>query len=95
MIHRRTFAALLAGLSASATHASANGKTVDVTMKQSPKSRFDHDVVKIADGDTVKWTNPVFVIHGVTFDRSMRRCNSLSMPLVQNIRQATGVRYHG
>ena len=72
-IHRRTFAELLAGvwLSAITTSASAGIKTVEVTMKQSPKSRFDPDVVKIAVGDTVKWTNPAFVTHSVTFDPSL------------------------
>jgi plastocyanin len=72
-MHRRAFAELLAGvgLCAFATAASAEGKTVEVTMKQSPKSRFDPDVVNIAVGDTVKWTNPAFVTHSVTFDPSM------------------------
>ena len=72
-IHRRAFAELLAGagLSAFATAALADGKTVQVTMKQSPKSRFDPETVTIAVGDTVTWTNPAFVTHSVTFDPGM------------------------
>ena len=45
------------GLSAAAP-AWAQGKTVEVSMKQSPKMRFIPDTVTIKAGDTVKWTNP-------------------------------------
>jgi plastocyanin len=67
-IHRRTFAQMLAALSMSSVPAWAQAKTVDVTMKQSPKSRFMPEVVNISVGDTVHWTNPAFVTHTVTFD---------------------------
>ena len=72
-IHRRAFAELLAGagLSVVSTAALAQGKTVEVGMKQSPQSRFAPEVVNIAVGDTVKWTNSGFVTHTVTFDPSM------------------------
>jgi len=67
-IHRRTFAQMLAALGLSSVPAWAQAKTVDVTMKQSPKSRFVPEVVNISVGDTVHWTNPAFVTHTVTFD---------------------------
>ena len=74
-IHRRTFAQLLAGLLTglgfSAIPALAQAKTDEVTMKQAPKSRFLPEVVNISLGDTVKWTNPAFVTHSVTFDPGM------------------------
>ena len=67
-IHRRAFAQMLAALGLSSARAWAQAKTVDVTMKQAPKSRFVPDVVNISVGDTVHWTNPAFVTHTVTFD---------------------------
>lgn len=70
-IHRRAFAQILAGLGFSALPALAQTKTVEVTMKQAPKSRFLPEVVTINPGDTVKWTNPAFVTHSVTFDPGM------------------------
>ena len=70
-IHRRAFTKMLAALGLSAVPALAQSKTVDVTMKQAPKSRFVPDPVTIAVGDTVKWTNPAFVTHTVTFDPAM------------------------
>lgn len=70
-IHRRAFAQMLAGLGVSAVPALAQAKTVEVTMKQAPKSRFLPEVVNISSGDTVKWTNPAFVTHSVTFDPGM------------------------
>ena len=72
-LHRRAFAELLAGLGlcAFATAAAAEPRTVEVTMKQAPKSRFVPEVVNIAAGDTVNWTNPAFVTHSVTFDPAM------------------------
>ena len=70
-MHRRAFAQLLAALSVSAaTPALAQAKTVDVTMKQSPKMRFIPETVTIKAGDTVKWTNPYNISHTVTFDPS-------------------------
>ena len=73
--HRRAFAQMLAGLLTglgfSAIPALAQAKTVEVTMKQAPKSRFLPEVVNISLGDTVKWTNPAFVTHSVTFDPGM------------------------
>jgi plastocyanin len=72
-IHRRTFTEMLAGLGLSfvTTAAFAQAKTVEVLMKQGAKSRFDPETVTIAVGDTVKWTNPAFVTHSVTFDPSI------------------------
>lgn len=67
-IHRRAFAQMLAALGLSSVPALAQAKTVEVTMKQAPKSRFVPDVVNISVGDTVHWTNPAFVTHTVTFD---------------------------
>jgi plastocyanin len=73
MIHRRSFAKMLGalGLSILSAPAFAQAKTVEVSMKQGAKSRFDPDTVTIAAGDTVKWTNTGFVTHSVTFDPSM------------------------
>lgn len=72
-INRRSFAEMLAGVGLSflSGPALAQGKTVEVSMKQGAKSRFDPDTVTIAAGDTVKWTNTGFVTHSVTFDPSM------------------------
>ena len=72
-LHRRSFAEILAGagLSFLPAPAFAQAKTVEVSMKQGAKSRFDPDTVTIAAGDTVKWTNTGFVTHSVTFDPSM------------------------
>ncbi len=72
-MHRRTFAEMLTGLGLSlvSTAAFAQGKTVEVSMKQGAKSRFDPETVTIASGDTVKWTNSGFVTHSATFDPSM------------------------
>jgi plastocyanin len=86
-IHRRTFAEMLAGLGLSfvftgiSTGAMAQAKTVDVTMKQGTKSRFDPETVTVAAGDTVKWTNPAFVAHTVTFDPSKaQKASDVSLP---------------
>ena len=69
MFHRRAFTQLLAAFGVSAAlPAWAQAKTVDVTMKQSPKMRFIPDTVNIKAGDTVKWTNPYNISHTVTFD---------------------------
>jgi plastocyanin len=72
-IHRRSFAKMLSGLGLSflSVPAFAQAKTVEVSMKQGAKSRFDPDTVTIAAGDTVKWTNTGFVTHSVSFDPSM------------------------
>ena len=68
-MHRRAFAQLLAALGfCAATPALAQAKTVDVTMKQSPKMLFVPGTVTIKAGDTVKWTNPYNISHTVTFD---------------------------
>jgi plastocyanin len=67
-IHRRAFAQMLAALGLTNRQALAESKTVEVTMKQAPKARFVPDVVNISVGDTVRWTNPAFVTHTVTFD---------------------------
>jgi plastocyanin len=65
---RRTFAKMLAGIGFCSVPAWAQAKTVEVTMKQAPKSRFVPEVVNISVADTVHWTNPAFVTHTVTFD---------------------------
>jgi plastocyanin len=66
---RRTFSFFLAGLGVSAAgRALAQGKTVEVSMKQAPKGQFVPQTVNIAVGDTVKWTNPGIITHTVTFD---------------------------
>lgn len=72
-INRRSLAEMLAGVGLSflSGAALAQAKTVEVSMKQGAKSRFDPDTVTIAAGDTVKWTNTGFVTHSVTFDPSM------------------------
>lgn len=68
-IHRRAFTELLACLGAViATPALAEGKTVEVSMKNSPKGVFVPASVNISVGDTVKWTNPGVITHTVTFD---------------------------
>ena len=48
----------------------AQGKTVDVSMKNSPKGVFVPATLNIAVGDTVTWTNPGVITHTVTFDPS-------------------------
>jgi plastocyanin len=67
-LHRRTFAQMIAALGLSGGSALAEPKTVEVTMKQAPKSSFMPDMVNISVGDTVHWTNPAFVTHTVSFD---------------------------
>ena len=81
-LHRRTFAQLLAGLGFSAVvPAFAQGKTVDVSMQQSPKMRFVPDTLTIKAGDTVKWTNPYNITHTVTFDPAQAQTASdVSLP---------------
>jgi plastocyanin len=68
-INRRTFTESLAALGVmAATPALAEGATVDVSMKQSPKMIFVPASVTVKAGDTVKWTNPYNITHTVTFD---------------------------
>jgi plastocyanin len=68
-INRRTFTESLAALGVTVvTPALAQGKTVDVSMKQSPKMIFVPASVTVKAGDTVKWTNPYNITHTVTFD---------------------------
>jgi len=68
-ISRRTFTESLAALGVTAaTPALAQGATVEVSMKQSPKMLFVPASVNIKAGDTVKWTNPYNITHTVTFD---------------------------
>jgi plastocyanin len=68
-IHRRAFTELFAGLGVlAATPALAQGKTVEVSMKNNPKGVFVPATVNIKAGDTVKWTNPGIITHTVTFD---------------------------
>ena len=69
---RRTVSKAIALLGlAGPTHAFAQGKTVDVAMKQSPKMLFVPAVVTIKAGDTVHWSNSFSTTHSVTFDPSM------------------------
>lgn len=70
-LHRRAFAQMIAALGLSGGSALAEPKTVEVTMKQAPTSRFMPDVVNISVGDTVTWTNPAFVTHTVSFDPAL------------------------
>jgi len=68
-LNRRTFTEALAVLGVTAaTPALAQGATVEVSMKQSPKMVFVPASVNIKAGDTVKWTNPYNITHTVTFD---------------------------
>jgi plastocyanin len=68
-LNRRTFTESLAALGVTAaTPALAQGATVEVSMKQSPKMVFVPASVNIKAGDTVKWTNPYNITHTVTFD---------------------------
>jgi len=68
-ISRRTFTESLAALGVTAaTPALAQGATVEVSMKQSPKMLFVPASVNIKAGDTVKLTNPYNITHTVTFD---------------------------
>ncbi|MET4234935.1 plastocyanin [Bradyrhizobium sp. i1.4.4] len=69
-IDRRTFSEMLAGAGAMmiASPALAQSKTVEVSMKNSPKGAFVPATVNISVGDTVKWTNPGVITHTVTFD---------------------------
>jgi plastocyanin len=68
-INRRTFTESLAALGVTvATPALAQGATVEVSMKQSPKMVFVPATVNAKVGDTVKWTNPYNITHTVTFD---------------------------
>ena len=68
-IHRRAFTEMFASLGVLiATPALAEGKTVEVSMKNSPKGVFVPATVNISVGDTVKWTNPGIITHTVTFD---------------------------
>jgi plastocyanin len=68
-MHRRAFTEMLATLGVViATPALAEGNTVEVSMKNSPKGVFVPATVNIKAGDTVKWTNPGVITHTVTFD---------------------------
>lgn len=68
-IDRRAFMEMVAGLGVIvASPALAQGKTVEVSMKNGPKGVFVPATVNISLGDTVKWTNPGVITHSVTFD---------------------------
>ncbi|MGY8635577.1 plastocyanin/azurin family copper-binding protein [Bradyrhizobium sp. 14AA] len=68
-IHRRAFTELLVSLGVVVSApALAEGKTVEVSMKNSPKGMFVPATVNISVGDTVKWTNPTVITHSVSFD---------------------------
>ncbi|WP_051389656.1 plastocyanin/azurin family copper-binding protein [Bradyrhizobium sp. Ec3.3] len=67
-IHRRACIEMFASLGVIvASPALAEGKTVEVVMKNNPKSVFVPAIVNISVGDTVKWTNPGVITHSVTF----------------------------
>ncbi|WP_426420518.1 cupredoxin domain-containing protein [Bradyrhizobium genosp. A] len=68
-IDRRAFMEMAATVGVIvASPALAQGKTVEVSMKNSPKGVFVPTTVNISVGDTVKWTNPGVITHSVTFD---------------------------
>jgi plastocyanin len=67
--HRRAVTQMLAVMGATfAGSALAQGKTVEVTMKNDPKAVFVPATVTVRLGDTVSWTNPGLITHTVTFD---------------------------
>ena len=71
MHHRRAVTEMLTLLGVSAvTPAFAQGRTVEISMKNSPKAVFSPEIVNIKLGDRVNWTNPGFIAHTVTFDPS-------------------------
>ncbi|MGY3610260.1 MULTISPECIES: cupredoxin domain-containing protein [unclassified Bradyrhizobium] len=83
MIDRRSFAEMLASLGAMmiASPALAQSKTVEVTMKNSPKGAFVPATINIRVGDTVKWTNPGVITHSVTFDPThAAKASDVSLP---------------
>jgi plastocyanin len=68
-IHRRSFAKLIAALGlTAAAPALAQAKTVNVSLKNSPKGMFAPATVNVSVGDTVTWTNSGVITHTVTFD---------------------------
>lgn len=68
-IDRRAFTEMLATLGVIiASPALAQGKTVEVSIKNNPKGMFVPSTVNISVGDTVKWTNHGLIMHSVTFD---------------------------
>jgi plastocyanin len=68
-MHRRAFTHSMAALGVTvATPALAQGNTVEVSMRNSPKALFSPATVNVKVGDTVKWTNPGIITHTVTFD---------------------------
>jgi plastocyanin len=67
--NRRAITKMLAALGATTVGpALAQGKTVEVTMRNDPRGIFVPDTVNIAKGDTVNWTNSGLITHTVTFD---------------------------
>jgi plastocyanin len=67
--NRRAVARMLAALGAmTAKPALAQGKTVEVTMRNDPIGMFVPATVTIARDDTVNWTNSGLITHTVTFD---------------------------
>ena len=68
-MHRRAFTQSMAALGVTmATPALAQGKTVEVSMRNNPKAIFSPATVNVKVGDTVKWTNPGIITHTVTCD---------------------------
>ncbi|MDE5447002.1 hypothetical protein GWG65_37915 [Bradyrhizobium sp. CSA207] len=68
-INRRAFTEILASFGVIiALPALAQGKTIEVSMRNSPKGMFVPATVNISAGDTVVWTNPGVITHTVTFD---------------------------
>src|ERR1700712_5274157 len=67
--HRRVVTQMLAAMGAAIPGpALAQGKTVEITMKNDPKGVFVPATVTVRLGDTVSWTNPGLITHTVTFD---------------------------
>lgn len=82
-IDRRTFTEMLAGAGVMtiASPALAQGKTIEVSMKNSPKAAFVPATVNINVGDTVKWTNSGFITHSVTCDPThSAKASDVSLP---------------
>lgn len=64
---RRAFTGMLAA-TGMVSPALAQGKIVEVSMKNAPTGAFDPVSVSIGVGDTVQWTNPGVITHTVTCD---------------------------
>ena len=93
-LHRRAFTKTLAALGVTAaapalttaTPAWAQGKTIEVSMKNNPKALFVPATVNCKVGDTVNWTNPGIITHSVTFDPAQAATKeNVVLPALQEI----------